>query len=143
MARNLLPQALGESDRCIEHGAGQNEKEFLATIAPDTVDFARLGLQELRELLEHGVAGLVAVVVVYALELVDVAHDERDRLVEAHGMLPHLVQALVQGAPVLDLRETISERDLLQLFIQLRQFFLPRLESGLQRLDPEERIYPG
>src|SRR6266513_3922231 len=105
MARNLLPQALSESDRCIEHGAGQNEKEFLPTIAPDTVDFARLGLQELRELLEHGVAGLVAVVVVYALELVDVAHDERDRLVETDGMLPHVVETILQRASVVDLRK--------------------------------------
>jgi len=108
MALNLLTQPLGESDRGIEHRTGQYEQELLSAVASDAVDFARLGLQEVRELLEHGVAGLVAVVVVYALELVDVAHDKRDGLVEPHRMQPHLMQTLVQGAPVLDLGQSVG-----------------------------------
>jgi hypothetical protein len=81
MTLHLLPQPLGESDRGIEHRTRQNQKELLSAVTSDAVDLARLAFQELRELLEHGVSGLVAVIVVHALELVDVAHHQRDRLV--------------------------------------------------------------
>lgn len=118
MPLHLLPQPLGEGDRRIEHCAGQNEKEFLSTVASDSVDFAGFPFQDVREPLEHGVPRLVPVVVVYALELVDIAHHQRDGLVEPHRMLPHLVQALVEGASVLDLGKSIGERHPLQLFIR-------------------------
>jgi hypothetical protein len=84
MALHLLPQPLGESDRCIEHRTGENEKKLLSTVPTDTVDFAGFPFQNLREPLEHGVPCLVPVIVVYALELVDVAHHQRDRFVESH-----------------------------------------------------------
>ena len=81
MGLHLLPQPLRESDSCIEHRSGQNQQKLLSTVASDTVDFARFAFQQLREPLEHGVPGLVAEVVVDALELVDVAHHQRDGLV--------------------------------------------------------------
>src|SRR6185369_13346515 len=106
MPSHLLPQPLGERDCGIEYGTRQDEEELLPAIAADAIDLSRLGLQELRELLEHGVAGLVPVVVVYALELVDVADDQGDGLVKPHRMLPHLVQMQLQGSTVFDLRES-------------------------------------
>src|SRR5215210_2411099 len=105
MSSHLLPQPLGESHGGVEDRTGENEKELLSTVTSHPVDFARLSFQQLREFLEHGVSGLVAVVVVYALELVDVAHDERYRLVQSNRMVPHVVKPLIQGAPVLDLSE--------------------------------------
>ena len=120
MALHLLPQPLSESDRCIEHGTRENEKKLLSTVATHTVYFAGFPLQKLREPLEHGVPGLMAVIVVYTLELVDVAHHQRDGLVEPHRVLPHLVQTLVQGASVLDLGQSIGERHPCQLVIQHR-----------------------
>src|SRR5450756_350973 len=120
MALHLLPQPLREGDRGIEHGTGQNEKEFLSSVTADAVDLPRLLLQELRDLLEHGVSGLVAELVVYALELVDVAHDERDGLVEPQRMLPHLMQAVFQTAPVVDVRKAVGEGYPPQLLVRLR-----------------------
>ena len=67
----------------VQGGAGEEEHELLAAVPPHAVDLAGLGAQHVGELLEHGVAGLVAVRVVHALELVEVAHEERERLAQA------------------------------------------------------------
>src|SRR5450759_162397 len=121
MALYLLPQPLREGDRGIEHGTGQNEKEFLSPVTADAVDLPRLVLQELRDFLEHGISGLVAELVVYALELVDVAHDERDGFVEPHRALPHLMQAVFQAAPVVDLGKSVGKGYPQQLVVEHRQ----------------------
>ena len=51
MSIHLLAQSLGERDSGIEDGARQNEQEFLPAITTDAIDFPRLVLEELRELL--------------------------------------------------------------------------------------------
>src|SRR6266550_2749302 len=143
MPLHLLPQPLRERDCRIEHGPRQNEKELLSAITSDSVDLPRLRLQELRELLEHRVTGLVPVVVVYSLELVDIADDEGDWLVKPHRMLPHLVQMQFQGAPVFDLGKAIGEGYEPQLVVQLRQLPLPGGEVCLQGFYPQQRINAG
>ena len=54
-------------------------------------------LEDRRELLQHLVAGLMAVGVVHALEVVQVAHHAGERLVEPLRVLEHLLEALVRG----------------------------------------------
>src|SRR5688500_12168146 len=137
-----LPQPLGKGNSGIQDRTGQNQKKLLPAVPADAVDLPRLGFQELREFLEHRVAGLVTVVVVHALEFVDVANDERDGLVQPRRMLPHLVQSLLERPSVVDAGQSIGERYRPQLVVQLRKLPLPDGESGLKRLDPEERVNP-
>ena len=66
--------------------------------------------------------------VVYRLEFVDVAHNQRDRLVQAHRVLPHVVQTLLQRASVFDLGQAVGEGNLPQFVVKLRQLFVPCLE---------------
>jgi hypothetical protein len=96
MTLHLLSQPLGESYRRVEDGSGEDEKEFFAAIASNPVDLSRFILEEGRELLEHGVAGLVTVIVVDRLELVDVAHHDRHRLVQSDRVTPHLSQPVLE-----------------------------------------------
>ena len=74
MLFNRFPHALGERYRRIEHRSRKEEQELLATVSSDPVDLARLVLEDLRELAQHGVASLMAIRVVHDLELVDIAH---------------------------------------------------------------------
>src|SRR5258705_4121084 len=126
MTLHLLPQPFRERPRGIEHSARKNEKEFLSAISADPVDLPRLRLQELRKLLQHRVAGLVPVVVVYSLELVDVADDERYRLVEPHRMLPHLVEMQFQGPSIFYLRQAICDGYQPPPVVQVRRLPFPR-----------------
>jgi len=87
-----LPHPLGEGDAGIRHRAGKEDHELLAAVSADPVDLARLGAQDIRELAKDRVTGLVAVGVVDALELVEIAHDARQRLAEARGVGEHVVQ---------------------------------------------------
>ena len=64
------------------------------------------------------------VVIVDALELVDVAHHQRDRLVQSHRVLPHVVQTILEGAPVLDLSEPVGEGNFPQFVVKVRQLLL-------------------
>ena len=66
----------------VEHGARKQQHELLATVAADPIDLARFVFQNGGQLLEHLVTGLVAVRVVDALEVVEIAHHARERLVQ-------------------------------------------------------------
>jgi hypothetical protein len=96
MILHLLTQPLGERDRGIEHRAGKNQQEFLAAITSDPVDLARFILEKAREFLEHVISREMAVGVVHALELVDVAHHERNRLVQTNRVAPYFLEPLLE-----------------------------------------------
>src|SRR5690349_23325667 len=98
MLRYLLPQPLGEGDGGIEHRTRQDQQKLLAAVTTNAIDLARFVSQNLREFLEHRVARLMPVLVVHALELVDVAHDDSDGLVQPDRVLPHLVEAVLERA---------------------------------------------
>ena len=80
----LLPQPLGERNRGVQDGARQNQQKLLSAVSTDPVYLTRLVLEQVRNLLQHCIAGQVAVLVVHTLELVDVAHHERDGLVQTN-----------------------------------------------------------
>src|SRR5918992_4256322 len=105
---HFFTHTLGKRHSCVQHRAGQQEHELLAPIAADAVDLARLALENLRQLLEHGVAGLVAVGVVHTLELVQVGHDARDGLVQPLPVFPHLAQPLLDVPPVVEARQAVG-----------------------------------
>ena len=76
-------------------------------------------LQRLRDLLQAHVAGRVAQRVVVQLEVVDVEHDQRQRLRVADRALPFLVEEGVEVAPVGDLRQRIEQGGALQRVLGL------------------------
>lgn len=82
MRLDAVTHTLRKCHGCIENGSRKEQHEFLAAIPSDFVNLARLLVQNLRKLLEHIVAGLVTVGVVHALEAVDVAHHDREWLVQ-------------------------------------------------------------
>lgn len=93
---DALPHPFSERNSRIEHGARQQQQEFFSAISADPVDFTRLELENFGELLEHLIACSVTVRVVHLLEMIDVAHHARDRLVQTKRMLEHLVQSLLE-----------------------------------------------
>src|SRR5664279_1687412 len=87
----LLTHPIGESHRCVGHGAREKDHEFLSAVTSNSIDVAREVLQELRELGKHHIARLVPVRIVDALEVIEVEHRERELLVEARRVLEHFV----------------------------------------------------
>jgi hypothetical protein len=96
MSIHLLAQSLRKRHRRIQDSSRQDEQEFLAPIASDAVYLPCLVLEELGKLLEHRISCLVPVVVVHALELVDVAHDDCHRLMESDRVAPHLLETVLE-----------------------------------------------
>ena len=78
------------------------------------------GLHDARELLQHEVAGQVAVHVVDALEVVDVEHEDREVALVAAAADDLALERLVEVALVVDLRETIDDGHPVDLFVVLR-----------------------
>ena len=82
------------------------EGELLAADAGGEVEAALDGAHLTRHAFERGVARGVAQLVVHALEAVEVADDQAERLVGAPGALQLDVEGLLEAAPV----EQIGER---------------------------------
>ena len=81
--RHLAPQALGHGQRVALADPAQHQRELLAAEADRRVVLARAGAQEVGEAAQDDVAGRVAERVVDALEVVEVADDERQRAAPA------------------------------------------------------------
>jgi aconitase B len=108
MRFDLFPHPFGERDARVEHGARQQEHELLAAVSAGPVDLPHLGAQDARELLEHCVAGLVAVRVVHTLESIEIDHHAGERLVQPLGVLEHLVDPLLEMPPIIEPREDVG-----------------------------------
>src|SRR4051812_24437297 len=61
MCLDLFSHPLGEGNAGIEDRPRQKKHELFATVAPDAVDLAHFVAKNACELLEHGVARLVAI----------------------------------------------------------------------------------
>ena len=70
--------------------------------------------------LEHLVALAVAADVVDALEVVDVEHQQRDRVVRAAGAVQLRAQALVEVAVVVEAGQRVGVREVLEACADLR-----------------------
>src|SRR5882762_6892282 len=109
MVLHLVPQPLGEGNRRVQNSARQNKKKLLSAVSPHAVNLTRLVLEESRDFLEDRVARLVAVVIVDGLELVDVAHHDRHRLMQTNGVVPLLLQTFLERPPILDSSQSVGE----------------------------------
>ena len=118
--RDLGANALSQ---CACPGLGglvEDERELLASVTSAHVGFARTGFQDLGQLCEHGIAVQMSVRVIDLLEVVEVDHEKRDRVVVAPRPLHLLQELLGEGAPVGQLRQLVRERVLLLGLEQLR-----------------------
>ena len=133
--------ALGEGNGRIEHRPRQQQHKLFSTIPTDAIDLSRLLFQDPGELLQHGVAGLMAVGVVHTLEAIQITQHHRHRLVQAARMAERLLQALLDVASIIEAGQRIGLRHLEQLSIDLRQLAFAIFERILQRLDAQHRLH--
>ena len=134
---------LGEVHGVLDLGAGEEQHELLAAIPSNAIDLARLLPQNVGKLLEHFVAGLMPVRVVHALELVEIAHHEREGLLQALRMREHLVDAFVEVAAVVQAGERVGLRHVAQSVVHLEQLLLALFERVLEPLDAQHRVEPS
>ena len=90
-------------------GLHQQHDELLAAVARGDVDVAHRLLDDVRDLAQHGVAGAVAVGVVVALEVVEVAEEHAERPLQLARAVQLLAQALVQVAVVVEAGERVGD----------------------------------
>ena len=105
----------------------QQDGELLAAVAGDEVvppQFAPR--QTCGDRLEAGIAGRVAVAVVEPLEVIDVDHQEGERLAGLRAGTPLGTQSRVERAPVGDPGEPVELRQRLELPVLLDQDVLAR-----------------
>ncbi len=125
-----LAHPLGQHPRAFDPGVDEEGDELLASVARHEVGrpVERLvhGLGHAHEAL---VAGLVAVGVVEALEVVDVAEDEREGRLVAGAPAPLLAQRGVETPAVGDLGERVESGDALEVAVAVLQ-----LAPGLGQL---------
>ena len=70
-------QTLGNDERDLQRRLGQHDDEFLAAIAGDEIEAANMTRDARGDFLQHGIAGLMAVAVIDALEPVDIEEQRR------------------------------------------------------------------
>ena len=100
-------------------GARQDDRELLAAVARDQralVAHARGDRGS--DLLQAAVAAAVAVQVVVGLEVVDVDHDQRDRLAVPGRVMPRALQRLVEAAAVGEQGQAVGRRQLAQAVLE-------------------------
>lgn len=76
--RNGLAHRFDSRQQCLRRRAGRDDGEFFAAKAAYHVTVAEAVLHLRRHRLQHGIAGLVSVVVVEAFEVIDVAHNQAE-----------------------------------------------------------------
>ena len=95
-----LAQTLGKSDAVRGGHPHASDAELLAAEAAYEVPGPDRPAQTLAELAEYIVPRQVAVGIVDALEMIEVEHDERQRLTFAHGVVEFALQPLHEGSLV-------------------------------------------
>ena len=113
------PDAFGDRVGALEIGVGQDQRQLLATVARRGVGVAGVFLQHARYMPEHGVALWMAVGVVDGLEVVDVEHDQADRVVVAADLLDLGVEELLETAVIRQAGELVGDGLAAHLIVEL------------------------
>src|SRR5690606_30944238 len=88
--------------------------------------------------LQHPVACLMSVVVVESLEVVDVEHDQRQRLSVAQRKRQLSAQAIVEDATIVGVRQTVADRRVVDADDGLLFEFILQAEASQRALaEPE------
>ena len=105
---HLRAQALRQDVALVLVRLGEDQCELLPTHAAHTVDSADPGRERLAEELQRAAAGWVAEAVVQLLEVVQVAHQEREGRLEPPRALDLELERLLESAPVQQPREWVG-----------------------------------
>lgn len=115
-----FPQLFGTGCGDVEVGTGQDEREFLATVAAGDVFAAGVARDELSECCQQGIAAFMAVVIVETLEVIDIEHDDRERLLATACAGCFARQRIFHVAAVEKSRQRIVQRLMTQRFLQMQ-----------------------
>jgi hypothetical protein len=99
-------------------------------VSGSSADFARRLAQDVRELQQHAVPGLVSVCIVHGLEAVQVEHGHRDEVPRTLGALELVLEQVVDVAMVEEAGKAVADAQPFQLAVLLFQLVL-------QPLDPQ------
>ncbi|MDT4846547.1 hypothetical protein FQZ97_805710 [compost metagenome] len=105
------PQLLGAVARLLLADAIEQYRELLTAQAHRHVQRpARRFLQHPRDLLQHVIAGLVAVAVVVGLEVVHIAEQQGQAVLFALGLAPQALELSIEAAAIVEAGETVVVR---------------------------------
>ena len=108
--RERAPEAVGKLMGAVEIGLREEHRELLAAVACGEVDLADGRAEDVRERLQHVVAGLMAVAVVHLLEVVQVGQDQRQAAAEALRAGDLGLERLLEVAPIGKLGQAVRVR---------------------------------
>ena len=115
-----LGQPRGETERIAGVARRHDHAELLAADAADDIRASHGLARETGELHEQLVTGAVAVDVVDALEVVEVEHQHRHRVVRARGARQLRAEAVVEEAVVVEPGQRVGLREMLEPRTDLR-----------------------
>ncbi len=109
---DLAAQPLGDLERVVAAGAGQDHEDLLAADPVDRVARPQRRPHRVGDVLQDGVAGGVAELVVDPLEVVEVAEQQRVREspVEVAGLPVQLTETLLEGVAVEEAGQRVEGR---------------------------------
>lgn len=130
-------------DGVVEVGEGQYQKELLATIAGDPIDIVTdHPLHLCHHLLENEVTRLVAMGVVDAFEMIEIAEENGDGVVVSPRPLHFPGQVGVDATPVKASGQGVSHRNLADLFNRLLEFEGPLVDQEFQVVLVDVQLLP-
>ena len=89
-------------------GFRKNDRKFLATKTADDVIAAKISTEEIGQLAEESVAGIVAVNIVEALEVIEIEEHNGERTALTSGALQLAVKRLLHEAAVEEAGERVA-----------------------------------
>src|SRR6185503_15425250 len=94
--RNMLPDAFGDNFRLDEPGLRQQNAKLFSTVTQRHVSRPKRILQTMCSYLQSQVTRYVTILIVVIFEIVDVDHQEADRVIVALGTVQLLRQSFLQ-----------------------------------------------
>jgi hypothetical protein len=111
---DLLAETFNSQSHALFFGIGHDPQEFISTNPPADITLPRTALEELSENFEDSIASLVAMRIIYGLELVQVGHDDPKSKIVPHGSA-HLPDCpLFKRATIREPSELVGKCQLLQ-----------------------------
>ena len=107
---------LGDRLRFFFTGVDQQQSKFLTADACGGVIYPRMAFQHRGGELDHFVAGDMAVAIVDAFEMVEVADEHRQRMLGIH-LRQLLVKSVVEKAAVVEAGQRVADRILIRMDI--------------------------
>lgn len=127
---NPTANALGHLRGRVERCAGHEDRELFSPVARTHVEDSHAAAQQFRNRPQGAVSFDVAERVVDALEIIDVRHQQRQRLLLTMDALDFAVEARFEVAPIEEPGDGINGRHPLQLVEALLNVFARQRQGG-------------